>query len=506
MKNLSILFFLMVFHNALIAQLRTISVDLSNPKIKTNKEYVLADKNNAHLYITLQDGDNINTSSSMSLLKIDTSGKIINSKALHSEFPKLNRLLLDMEDSLNFYQFYRLNSADKGYQLKTKGVQVVKSMCFNKMTLEQTEKTLFTVNYPTEEFLITLKKDNDVYLLTYEKKSQKLNIYAFDAEKLQVKKTFSLPQNGVKKFYDKVFDNISEGKDFTNSANMSKIFLDEKTLHFVFDYNETQYYMPVDLSKDTLTIKEIYLPLKSVVALSSNPKRESTGVFRDNKLFQLRLIDNVLCFGVYNVVSKERIKTATYEYKKGEMSTPKNSPYYLDNVEIDKKDDLTNQGKFFNELSSMLIGLEVTEKDNFYELKLGGVNVTRFSRLDGFDDFHTRFMMQQQDRGLQNAIKYAPPPIRTGGFRSIPNFKSFVFEEELTNEAFFYLKLNKLDFSIAEGKIAAPNSSSEKEFTKVLKKLSLEEKKITPIFKMKDKKGFGYYDENTKKYILKIAE
>ncbi len=494
MEKILILLLSVAFQNALLAQITTKTIDLSAYKVKSDREYVVADKHDDSMYLFFQKDKSAFGEPKMSVIQIDSNAKIFQNKDLEKSFPRLNALITTLSNDNGLNYIYRTNK--NGLSEKPEGVQLIRNIRLDKKTLSQTDKTLFEVNYPSEEIISSINTDTIQYMMTFEKKANKVTFYGFDADTLRFQKAYSLPKMDKKKFYEKVFDNTVEGKNFADMVNKGKLFLKENTFHLLIDHDECQFYMPFNLNQDSTYIKELPLAIKSAVSLSATPDRKTTGQIMDNKIFQLHKLENVLCLGVYDLASLKRI--ALVEYKKGDTTTTKNSPFYLDDRVINKKNEIKNSNYFFNSLLMPLLAIEVVDKVDTYEIKMGGSNTIQSSNNM---DFLMQNMMFQRQMNLNMQSINPPPPIRAGGFRSL-EVQPYLFIEGEVREVYFYLKLKKSDLSFAEETIS-PNM---RELDKLRKILIENEQSLTPDFKFKDRDGFGYYDKTEKKFILNIED
>jgi hypothetical protein len=498
MKKLLYFLVVLAFTNATYAQISTKSVDFTDYKIYSDREYIAPDKSDGSFYLFFQTDKKTFEKGKMTLFQIDSTSKIIQNKELDLSFPRLNSLFLTQSNDSGLNYICRTNKMSPFS--KPEGIQLIQNIFFDKKTLSHTVKTLFEINYPLEEIVSVINTDTIHYMITFETKANKINIYSFNFDNLKFKKTYSLPKMNTKKFFEKVLDNASEAKEFANTINTGKFFFKDNIFHLLIDHEGHQYYMPFNLNRDTTSIKELDLALKSSVSLSSNVRRETTGQILDNKLFQLHRLENFLLLGVYDIATFKRL--AIIEYKEGDTNTVKNSPFYLDEIAINKKNELKNSSKFYSNLNMRNLAIEVKAKEDNYEIKLGGVYGSRQSNSRNFLMQDMMFQMDMQRWQINNMQRInPPPPIRTGGFRSVSNVLTFLEEEE-PREVFFYLKLKKSDFTFANGTVY-PNVT---ELDKLRKSLTVKEQLVTPDFKIEDRKGFGYYDKTKKAFILKIED
>jgi hypothetical protein len=498
MKKLLYFLVALAFTNATSAQISTKSVDFTAYKINSDREYIVPDKHDGSFYLFFQTDKATFEKGKMTLFLIDSASKIMQNKELEFSFPRLNSLISTQANDNGLNYICRTNKT--GLSNKPQGVQLIQRINFDKKALSQTVKTLFEVNYPVEEIVSVINTDTLYYMITFEKKANKINFYSFDTDTLRFKKGYSLPKMESKKFFEKVLDNAGEGKEFVDMINEGKFFLKDNIFHLLIDHDTHQYYMPFNLNQDTTSIRELNLALKSSVSLSSNVRRETTGQIFDNKLFQLHRLENFLCLGVYDIATFKRL--AIMEFKEGDTTTTKNSPFYLDEIAIIKKNELKNSNKFYSNLNMRYLAIEVKAKDDNYEIKLGGVYGSRQSNSSNFLMQNMMFQMDMQRWQINNMQKInPPPPIRAGGFRSVPILKPLIEEDE-PREVFFYLKLKKSDLSFANGTIYPIVT----ELDKLRKNLTVKEQLVTPDFKLKDRKGFGYFDKTKKTFIFKIED
>jgi hypothetical protein len=500
MKKILILLVSFALNVTLVAQLQKISLDLAKEGIKSDGEYILPDADSTAFYVFFQKDNGTFSEGKMTLIKVDTSSKILFKKVLSKTFPVISNFLKSSAGDKGIEIIYRTNK--KAGSSKMEGIQIVKSLHIDKTTLEHTETSLFEINYPKEEILTFIERDTVNYLMTFDNKANKVHFYAFNNNTQLFQKTFSLKDVAGKTFYKDVFADLVEGKDFATSSSKCKIFLQDSIFHCLIDHDSNQFYASFDLSKDSISIEKMPLALHSAVFITGNGEidRETTGQVVGDKIFQLHRIQDLLCLGVYDLKSYKRL--AIHEFKKGNLSIMKNSPYYLDNQIINKKDEAKNNKAFFKQLIANKLAIEVVDSNEVYQLKLGAVNFALAINNSPWNN-NTWFMQQNMERmmlqGLQNAQRYAPPPIRSGGFRSI--LKPLPNIEEPIMEAYFYLKLNKSDLSIAKGDIIPPISP----LSIFLKGLDDDKK---AFFKVKNKKGVGYYttDFYDKKFVIKFEK
>jgi hypothetical protein len=501
MKKILILLVSLAFNVTLVAQLQKISLDLAKEGVKSDGEYILPDADSTAFYVFFQKDNGTFSEGKITLIKVDTGSKILIKKVLPKTFPGVSTFLKSSAGDKGLEIIYRANK--KAGSSKMEGIQVVKSLHIDKTTLEQTETSLFEINYPKEEILTFIERDTVNYLMTFENKANKVHFYAFNNNILLFQKTISLKDAAGKTFYKDVFTDLAEGKDFATSSSKCKIFLQDSIFHCLIDHESNQFYASFDLSKDSISIEKMPLALHSAVFITGNGEvdRETTGQVVGDKIFQLHRIQDLLCLGVYDLKSFKRL--AIYEFKKGDLTIVKNSPYYLDNQIINKKDEAKNNKAFFKQLILNKLAIEVVDSNDVYQLKLGAVNFalainnSPWNNNMWFMQQHRDFMMQQTN--YQNIIKNAPPSMSSGGFRSI--LQPLPTIEEPIMEAYFYLKLNKSDLSIAKGDIVPPISPLS-----IFLKGRDDDKKV--FFKVKNKKGVGYYttDFYDKKFVIKFEK
>jgi hypothetical protein len=293
MKKILILLSIIAFQSALQAQIRSQKIDLIDSKINSDREIVVADSQDSSIFIFFQkDREESYPNGKLTLLKVNNGSKILLTKELPPEFPRINNLLTTTTNDSSIFYFYRANKVGK--KSKMDGMQLINCIQLDKNMLEPKIKMLFEVNHPQEKFIGFVSKDTVQYLITLDNKAKKVAFYGFDANQLKSKKVYSLPEIIEKKWYEKALNNIGEGTDFETMAQPNKIFMEDNIFHLILDYNKNQYYMSFDPAKDSATHTQMPLALKSSVSYSSNPLEETTGQIIDNKIFQLRHIEEVL--------------------------------------------------------------------------------------------------------------------------------------------------------------------------------------------------------------------
>jgi hypothetical protein len=489
MKKFLILSIFVAYQTVLTAQLNSLWHDLSSLNIKSDREFIMSDKKGATSYLLCQKEISAISAGKVTIVQIDST---VHHKVQTQGFPIFNTFIASNTDESGMTYICKVHENPEN--IKPYGKQLIKSIHFNKNTLDYTDKTLFKVNSPKEQVITIINRDSIQYLLTFEKQQMEISVYGFNSDTLHFKKSYKLKDGTEEnKFFERVFNDTVEGGSFSSSVNTGKLFLIDGVFHIIVEYLEAQHHMVFDLSKDSFLIEK--LPLALISSGSASEFNKITGQLVDNKLFQLHQIDQVFCLGIYDLATKVRLKT--YPYKQWIVNPIKNSPFYLDIVAITKNDELKNSKAFFKELSSTLLAIEVSDKDDFYYIKMGGINISEGNNYDP----HNMLFQQQMNRNMENAIKNVPAPIRSGGFRSVPNSDLFLLSKP-ANEVYFYLKIKKSDLSFAPGMIDLPKSALDVERKKLFENRVF----TSPDFNVMGKKGFGYYNKSTKKFVLNVEK
>lgn len=352
-----------------------------------------------------------------------------------------------------------------------------KSIILIKYYLENnTNKALkFRIPLNEKSLLTYYQKDNNFYLLMKDKQEQGLTVFVFKNGITEEKFLDFSPfvfrdrKTQQKSFNQILMENPIEKMDAGEYNQLLKVTAKTKLytlpnrLILTLDQSlrKTQLF---DINLQNLEIKEKTF-LQPVPEKS--PKR-SNSFYHENKLYQISANSDQLLFDIKDYESGESVKT--FAVSKKDTIQFKNSPFLMQ-INDRKPKELKNTGKFLQTLASTNIGISVFKNKQNLFLTLGGTGIESRSisanPFNMMDDFYNDFP--------------------SSNYYNMDVYYSVFFESVWTK------KLESTTQSqepLAADKIYSFTGSHKEVF-------------FPNILKLTNYSILGYYDLNSKQYVLR---
>lgn len=340
----------------------------------------------------------------------------------------------------------------------------------------KTSKALkFKIPLEEQSIITQYQKDNNFYLLLQYNEKQALTVFVFKngiaeekfldfssftfRDRRTQQKTFNqiLNENPIEKM------DSGEYNPLYKAVAKSKLYTLPNRLILTFDQSirKTQLF-DINLENLEITEKTFMQP-----AGHKNPKT-SNSFYHENKLYQVNVNSDELLFDIKDYNSGEAVKT--FAVSKNDTIRFSNSPLLMQ-IENRRPKDLKKTSKFLKELASLSAGLSVFKNNKNLFITLGGSGQeSKAIFINGhnmFDDFMGDFP--------------------SSGYYNLDTNYSVYFESvwtkkfELTQETHEPLAADKMYYFI----------DSHKEVF------------LTNILKLNNYSILGYYDVNSKAYVLR---
>lgn len=350
-----------------------------------------------------------------------------------------------------------------------------KNIILIKYYLENNTNRALKFQIPLEDksLLTYYQKDNNFYLLMKDNTKQGLTAFIFKngiaeekyldfspfvfRDRKTQQKSFNqiLKENPIEKMdsgeYNPLFKVTSKSKLYT-LPNRLILTLDQSL-------RKTQLF---DINLNNLEIKEktFLQPIGQ-----KNPKK-SNSYYHENKLYQINVNPEQLLLDIKDYESESSLKT--FSVSKKDTIQFKNSPLLLQ-INDRKPRELKNTGKFLQELATTDVGISVFKNKQNLFLTLGGTGMQSksISAIDMMPDFYSDFI----------------PP----SYYNVDTYYSVFFESVWTKKL---ETTNQSQEPLAGDKIFAFIDSNKGIFP-------------SNILKLSNYSILGYYDPNSKEYVLR---
>jgi hypothetical protein len=324
------------------------------------------------------------------------------------------------------------------------------------------------------EYIITsFQKNNAFYILSKETSKQHLLLYEFNNGNCEVKMfdLSSIPfqnDNGQKLAFSTVIRYFPIEKMDTDNFNTldktsskSKMYVLDGHILLTFDYSlkKTQV---LNLNLETLDVTEKNFDQP----VSKKPSKTSNSFFYENKLLQIEVNNEELLLDIKDFDSGTTLKSVAVS--KNDTIRFKNSPLYLQ-ISDKNPQEIKTTGKFLKQLSGLNAGISA-----FKNMK------NTFISLGGFAEYE----VSNYSYGQNNFF---------GDFNDLGGYSQY------TSKLVFFDSMLNPDLEFVSNKQTGPLAIDNLfYYLSINKSISLQN-----ILKLKDYYILGYYDQNSKQYIMR---
>lgn len=340
-------------------------------------------------------------------------------------------------------------------------------------------KTTKALNFdmpPHNEYLITtFQKNNNFYILSKETNQQHLLLYEFNNGKAEVKmfdlsgipfqneKGQNLAFNTVIRYYPIEKMDPDNFNPLDKTINKTKMYVLDDHILLAFDYSlkKTQV-LDLNLTTVDVTEKNFNQPI------TEKPSKTSNSFFYENKLLQIKAGKEELLFDIKDFDSGKTLKSVAVSKK--DTIDFKNTPFFLQ-INEKKPQEIKTTDKFLKQLSTLNAGITAFKNKKNIFISFGGFAEYQFS---GYDYIQSNSLADFFDNDFGGYSEYASKMVF---FDSMLNSDlEFVNNQQsgpmAIDNLFYYLSINR--------------------------NISLQS-----ILKLKDYYILGYYDLNSKQYIMR---
>lgn len=366
MKRIIITFSLILVSFLSSAQEKLLVVEngLKTSNSKLEQSFVISNKTNDNLSITLKDSKYI-----YSYLYNENLKKIaeIKTKAFRNETK--TQLGSSVNES-NYFAYLSNNNRTKFgvYSFNYKDKQSL----YNEVDLNlENEKFLQSVSLKNSFYIFTILKNKSI-LKIYKLKNNSFIVNTIDLSKERFIDAKSAPTSLYKALQDNRVLKLEKMEQqnpnsIESASNRAKLYTSNEGVIITIDNspNVTQI-LKINLSDYTYAIDSIDKP--SIV--SSFGSIKSNSFIYDNSLFLLMATSNQLIFNVLDLKSKTLIKE--YRLEKEDTIKFKNSKIIQEGGMYDGYRELEKTSKFLRKISQGAIGISIYKLDDKFQITLGG--------------------------------------------------------------------------------------------------------------------------------------
>jgi len=464
MKKLLFAFFTLCFTNLSFGQTLLTSIDLDLKKASSNHRALHAvNANNNEVFVFASDKEKL------------TAIKY-NSFIFFKDSLSINRPDKDFEQMAGYS--FNEEGTPEIYWIEN-SFKKIKSISFDLKTRKASEN-LFEIPFEKEEILSSFSENNSFYIMSVSKTEDELKLYVFQNGKMKEKfldfsgyKIVDIKNNPQKLW--SVFDENPLEKIETDELNSlvyatskAKFYVLDDKIILTFDHNvsETQIF-EINLENYKLEEKKIAQEILKSGAGKSN------SYLSNGKLYQLKVNKNELLLAVKNYNSGELINT--FITSKDENIAHKNSPLFSQ-TGTQRPREFKNTKKFLERLEEANIGISVYEAPYNSFITIGGIRDVASTG------------------GILLGIASGVGSIASGG--SAIFMDDYMYEGSLQANYFETHLDPKSNYLKKEQELLAVDYIGQ--FLDQNKNISL-----ASSFKFKNHHILGYYDSETKKYVLR---
>ena len=340
-------------------------------------------------------------------------------------------------------------------------------------------KTIKALNFdmpPHNEYPITTyQKNNNFYILSKETNQQHLLLYEFNNGKAEVRmfdlsgipfqneKGQNLAFNTVIRYYPIEKMDSDNFNPLDKTINKTKMYVLDDHILLTFDYSlkKTQV-LDLNLVTVAVTEKNFDQPVTKKQSKTSN------SFFYENKLLQIKVSKEELLFDIKDFDSGKTLKSVAISKK--DTIDFKNSPFFLQ-INEKKPQEIKTTDKFLKQLSNLNAGISAFKNKENTFISFGGFAEYQIS---GYDNIQSNLLADFFDNDYGRYSEYS-------------------------NKMTYFDAMLNSDLEFVNNKQSGPMAIDNLYYyLSINKNISLQS-----ILKLKDYYILGYYDPNSKQYIMR---
>jgi len=349
-----------------------------------------------------------------------------------------------------------------------------------KCNLENKTHTISDFKFPANEVAVTVfQMNNSFHILAKHRIMQGLIFYTFKDTKV-AKKGFDFSsltfqhKNGKILRFNNLIKNypiekidVHDYNALDKAVKVSKLYIQKNHIVLTFDYNpkRTQAF-DIDLENQELTEKNF------PQTVLQDPKKMSNSFYQDGKLYQINASKSELLLDIKDFISDQTLKTIRVLSEDDKRS--KDAPLFVQ-TDSRKPSEIRSAKRFLQHLQTLDIGLSVFKNKENTLVTFGGVPIIK---KQGASFRNQTYIVNRYEEDN---------PFFNAEFSTIEHFKSVYFPRildhnfEFVNQEPQPLGIDKLYY-----------------FLDMNKKIT-----IKNILKYNDYYILGYYDVESKQYIMR---
>ncbi|MEO8237409.1 MAG: hypothetical protein ABI793_07445 [Flavobacterium sp.] len=338
----------------------------------------------------------------------------------------------------------------------------------------KTSKALnFDLPLSNEYIITSFQKNNIFYILSKETNKQHLLLYEFNNGNCEVKmfdlstipfqndNGQSLAFNTIIRYFPIEKMDADNFNTLDKTSSKSKMYVLDGHILLTFDYSlkKTQV---LNLNLETLGVTEKNFDQP----ISKKSSKTSNSFFYENKLLQIKVSNEELLFDIKDFDSGTILKSVAVS--KNDTIRFKNSPLYLQ-ISDKKPQEIKTTGKFLKQLSALNAGISAFKNAKNTFISLGGF---------------AEYEVSNYSYGQNNFF---------GDFNDYGGYSQY------TSKLVFFDSMLSSDLEFVSNKQSGPLAIDNLfYYLSINKNISLQN-----ILKLKDYYILGYYDQNSKQYIMR---
>lgn len=329
---------------------------------------------------------------------------------------------------------------------------------------------------PNNEYLITtFQKNNNFYILCKERDQQHLLLYEFNNGKCLVKmfdlstipfrndKGQNLAFGTIIRYYPIEKMDSDNFNPLDKTINKTKMYVLDGHILLTFDYNlkKTQV-LDLNLVTTDVTEKNFDQPITKKQSKTTN------SFFYENKLLQIKVSKEELLFDIKDFDSGKTLKSVAVSKK--DTIDFKNSHFVLQ-INEKKPQKIKTTDKFLKQLSNLNAGISAFKNKKNTFISFGGFAEYQIS---GYDNIQSNLLADFFDNDYGRYSEYS-------------------------NKMTYFDAMLNSDLEFVNNKQSGPMAIDNLFYYLSINKNIL----LQSILKLKDYYILGYYDQNSKQYIMR---
>lgn len=349
-----------------------------------------------------------------------------------------------------------------------------------KCNLGNKTHTISDFKFPANEVAVTVfQMNNSFHILAKHRIMQGLIVYTFQDTKV-AKKGFDFSsltfqhKNGKMLRFNNLIKNypiekidVHDYNALDKAVKVSKLYIQKNHIVLTFDYNpkRTQAF-DIDLENQELTEKNF------PQTVLQDPKKMSNSFYQDGKLYQINTSKSELLLDIKDFISDQTLKTIRVLSEDDKRS--KDAPLFIQ-TDSRKPSEIRSPKRFLQHLHTLDIGLSVFKNKENTLVTFGGVPIIK---KQGASFRNQTYIVNRYEEDN---------PYFNAEFSTIEHFKSVYFPRTLDHNFEF---VNHEPLPLGIDKLYY--------FLDMNKKIT-----IKNILKYNDYYILGYYDVESKQYIMR---